>query len=105
LNKRHWKQGVMSEAIEPILQWGFTCLSLQTIRGYVIEENQNAQRLMNKFHFQNERRLEEEFKGRLCKWIVYSLSKDDFINRSGCHAESHFTVSNKSFQRTIDRRR
>ena len=61
----------------------------------MIEENRNAHRLMNKFPFQDERRLEEKFKGRRCKWIVYSLSKDDFIIRSSCHTVSHLTVSKK----------
>ena len=75
----------MSEAMKSILHWGFTYLFLETIKGYVIEENQDAQRLMKKFHFQEERGLEEQFKGRLRKWIVYSLSKDDFATRFSCH--------------------
>ncbi|MBN1982622.1 MAG: GNAT family N-acetyltransferase [Chitinivibrionales bacterium] len=74
-----WNQGIIAEAIQPVIHWGFTGLSLETITASVVDGNERSHRVVRKAGFQEKLAANEMFKGRLCTMTLYTLSKNDFF--------------------------
>ncbi|NLJ81393.1 MAG: GNAT family N-acetyltransferase [Firmicutes bacterium] len=54
LAKRFWGQGLMSEALEVIIPFGFQTMGLHRIQALVVPENTASIHLLEKFGFQKE---------------------------------------------------
>ena len=69
-------QGIMQEALRPVLQYGFNQLDLETIEAYTHEENVASIRFLerNGFHFQKKIREKPNYKkGGPILMAVYAL--------------------------------
>jgi [ribosomal protein S5]-alanine N-acetyltransferase len=62
----HQGKGIMQEVIPAVLDYGFRVMKLQTIEGEVSPENIKSIKLMERFGFRYDRKLEET--------IIYTLS-------------------------------
>ncbi|GAA4276175.1 GNAT family N-acetyltransferase [Aquimarina mytili] len=51
LHPKHQGNGIMSEAIQSILDYGFGKLALERIEAYTHKNNEPSKRLLQKFHF------------------------------------------------------
>ncbi len=51
LDSAYWRQGLMSEALRAILDYGFATMELKTIRARVLADNSASLRLLRKFGF------------------------------------------------------
>ena len=60
---KFWGQGIMSEVIPLICNYGFNQLGLHRIEGFVESDNQNCKKAMSKLDFQHEGTMKDcEFK-------------------------------------------
>ncbi len=82
LNNDSWKRkGIMSEALLPIIKYGFETMKLNRIEAFVGPTNTASLRVMKKFNFTEEGCLRKHF----CKDDVYqdsfafSLLKDEYF--------------------------
>ncbi|WP_309252416.1 GNAT family N-acetyltransferase [Paenibacillus spongiae] len=60
LTKHHWGKGLMSEAMQAVIEYGFTIMKLDVIDATVEPANERSIRLMKQLGFQRERELREE---------------------------------------------
>ena len=75
----YWKQGIMSEALERMLQFGFEELNLHSVEANVNPDNVGSKRLLEKLKFQREAYFRENyfFDGRFIDSEIYCrLAKD-----------------------------
>ncbi|BAB04418.1 GNAT family protein [Halalkalibacterium halodurans] len=86
LSKLYWGQGIASEAIRAVIQYGFEHLELQRIQALIEPPNIPSQRLVEKQGFISEGLLRsyEYTCGKFDDLYMYSLLKRDFdkIHRS-----------------------
>ena len=50
----YWKKGIVREAMEPVLEYGFQELNLHRIEAFVEEDNISSKKALQKMHFQQE---------------------------------------------------
>lgn len=77
----HFKQqGLMKEALLPILRYGFEVLNLQRIEAFIGLKNEASQRLVKHFGFQYEGKMREHYfkNENLEDSLVFSLLKREF---------------------------
>jgi ribosomal-protein-alanine N-acetyltransferase len=70
-----WKQGYMSEAIKPVINYGFNVMKLHSIEANINPSNRASAQLLKKFHFVKEAYFRENyyFNGKFIDSEVYSL--------------------------------
>ncbi|MEM5829863.1 MAG: GNAT family protein [Candidatus Aenigmatarchaeota archaeon] len=82
LARKYWGQGLMSEAVKLILEFGFKKLKLHKIYARVCEPNKRSSHLLEKFGFKLEGKLREHWKGKFSrKWydeFMYGLLKEEW---------------------------
>ncbi|MDQ0416191.1 ribosomal-protein-alanine N-acetyltransferase [Croceifilum oryzae] len=80
LSKEHWNKGIMTEAFQAILQYGFDHMALVRIQGLMELENIASQKLCEKSGFIREGLLRkyEYTVGKFDDMYMYSLLKEDF---------------------------
>lgn len=59
LAKSYWGQGLMQEALVPVITFGFDVMKLHMIYATVEEENERSQRLLEKLNFIRETELKD----------------------------------------------
>lgn len=59
LGKRYWKQGLMTEAVRLILEFGFSQLNLHRIGSGLFEENVASKRVLEKAGFKHEGKIKQ----------------------------------------------
>ncbi len=59
LARRYWKQGIMTEAIQALLHFGFVVRNLHRVEARVRRENEASMRLLQRLGFQEEGLLRE----------------------------------------------
>ena len=80
LVRRDWRQGIMTEAMRAILEYGFEALDLHRIQALVLPENEASIGLLEKLGFRNEGILKDYerwgSKGfvDLCMYAVLSIT-------------------------------
>jgi ribosomal-protein-alanine N-acetyltransferase len=81
LGRAHWGQGIMSEALERVLAFGFGTMELNRIEAAVFPDNIPSHRLLKKLGFQREGVLREyEFlKGEFVDLTMYSLLRREAV--------------------------
>jgi len=84
LSRSFWNQGLMTEALEKVLEYSFFCLGLNRIEGWCITKNQAGLRVMKKNGMRKEGELREfNFqKERFWDFCVYAILRCEFERRS-----------------------
>ncbi|MCA1320985.1 GNAT family N-acetyltransferase [Bacillus tianshenii] len=80
LHRDYWGQGIASESLEAVIQYGFLQLNLQRIEGLIEPANLSSKKLFEKHGFVCEGLLRKyEFTcGKFDDLYMYSLLKEDF---------------------------
>jgi [ribosomal protein S5]-alanine N-acetyltransferase len=76
----YWRKGVMSEVIQPILQFGFEQMELNRIEAFYDPENTASKKTLEKagFIFEGVLRKAAFEKGRFCDAAVCSILKEEY---------------------------
>jgi ribosomal-protein-alanine N-acetyltransferase len=59
LARSYWRQGIMTEALDAIIEFGFRDVGLNRIQAVVMPGNEGSEKLLNKLGFQREGILRE----------------------------------------------
>jgi len=80
LHPDHWGTGIMSEALPPIVSYGFAGLGLRRIEACPLAENRPSRKLLLKLGFKYEGRLRKRifFGGRYLDQLYYGLLREDW---------------------------
>lgn len=81
LAKPYWGQGLMTEAVQRVLDYAFEELSLELVSTYRFSYNQRSGRVMEKMGFVWEGTLRdatERFDGALLDVMCYSISRKEY---------------------------
>lgn len=80
LSKNYWGKGLMSEAIEKLLEFGFKKIKFNRIEAFCNIENLRSARLLNTF-MQKEGSLKQrdKIKDRFCSFNIYSVLRKEYI--------------------------
>jgi ribosomal-protein-alanine N-acetyltransferase len=81
LDKRHWGQGIMTEAMKAVIDFGFERMGLNRIEVYIMPRNKRSQRLARSLGFKREglirQRGYDEF-GKFTDDILFSMLRSDW---------------------------
>lgn len=82
LAKAHWRQGIMTEALGAVIEFGFQAIALNRIEAMVMLENTASVKLLQKLGFLEEGILREYgyWKGQFHDLRIFSLLKKDYQN-------------------------
>jgi len=74
-----WRQGIMTEALTAVLQFGFGAMSLNRAEAIVLVANEASHGLLTRLGFQREGILREYeyLKGRPLDMVMFSLLRSD----------------------------
>jgi [ribosomal protein S5]-alanine N-acetyltransferase len=80
LRPDHWGRGIMSEALPPVLTYGFDKLRLHRIEACPFADNEASRNLLLRLGFKYEGSLRERhrFRGRYLDLTYYGLLKDEW---------------------------
>ncbi|HWO77794.1 MAG TPA: GNAT family N-acetyltransferase [Bacillus sp. (in: firmicutes)] len=80
LSKEYWGQGLMSEVLSCVLEYGFESMELNRIEAILQQENIGSKRVLEKANFKHEGTLEEYvfLKGRFIDTEIMALLKKNF---------------------------
>ncbi len=78
LNKNYWGMGIMREAVEKVIEFGFMELNLEEIYTGVILENKPSYNLLKKIGFREKKTNFQRFliEGKYHDEVILSLSKN-----------------------------
>jgi ribosomal-protein-alanine N-acetyltransferase len=80
LSQKYWGQGLMNEALEPIIRFGFERMKLNRIEATTNAENKRSIKLLEKNGFTREGVMRKKYyyKGKFQDDVMYSLLKDEW---------------------------
>lgn len=80
IHQDYRKQGLMSEAMEAVLDYGFSTLGIHSVKANVDPSNENSIQLLLKHDFQKEAHFRENyfFDGKFIDSAFYCLIKSDW---------------------------
>jgi len=75
LHPKYWRQGIISEAIKAIIDFGFNELKFHSIEAHIDPENTGSEKILQKFNFIKEAYFKENYfyNGQFKDTAVYSL--------------------------------
>jgi len=75
LHPDYWKKGIVSEAVESIITYGFNTLNFHSIEAHIDPTNIGSEKVLQKFKFVKEAYFKENyfFDGQFLDTAVYSL--------------------------------
>ncbi|MDF2453696.1 MAG: acetyltransferase, ribosomal protein N-acetylase [Bacteroidota bacterium] len=75
LHPDFWKQGIISEALETVIHYGFYSMRLHSIEAHIDPANLASEKVLEKFKFVKEAYFKENyfFDGKFLDTAVYSL--------------------------------
>ncbi|QDX93947.1 GNAT family N-acetyltransferase [Brevibacterium sp. JNUCC-42] len=81
LSPEFWQQGIMSEAIQAIVAFGFAKWNLNRIEAFIDPENEGSRRLLTKTGLREEGLLKEYFfeKGNFVDAVIFAILRKEFI--------------------------
>lgn len=81
LGQQYWKQGIMTEALTAILNYGFTNMGYNRVEAFVNVGNDKSEGILKKLSFKLDGTLREyEFaRGKFIDQYCYSLLKSEFL--------------------------
>ena len=79
LHPDYWKKGIVSEAVEEIINYGFNTLNFHSIEAHIDPTNIGSEKVLQKFKFEKEAYFKENYfyHGKFLDTAVFSL-----INKS-----------------------
>ena len=83
LSRKHWNQGITTEAAYKVLSFAFESVGVTRIKARHDIQNISSQRVIEKLGMRREGLLKKFCRNAKGDWIdcqVYSLEKDDFLN-------------------------
>jgi RimJ/RimL family protein N-acetyltransferase len=85
LGPAHWNQGYATEAVQAVLDFGFTTLTMHRIFAEVLAENSASVRVLEKLGMRREARLRHHkyFQDRWWDSCIYALLEDEWRARQG----------------------
>ena len=83
LGRAYWNQGIMSEALRAVLQFGFETLNLNRIEAQHESDNPASGRVMAHVGMRHEGHLRQRIynKGRYADVELYAILREDFLPR------------------------
>lgn len=80
LHPAHWGKGMMTEALRPVLEYGFRGLGLHRIEACPLAGNGSSKNLLAKLGFKDEGNLRQRvfFRGRYIDQVYYGLLKEEW---------------------------
>ncbi|MFD0959651.1 GNAT family N-acetyltransferase [Paenibacillus chungangensis] len=83
LTPEYWRQGIMTEAIAAILQYGFQSLQLNRIEAFIDPANISSRKLLLKAGLAEEGLLRDCFfeKGQFVDAVIFSILRREAVNR------------------------
>jgi ribosomal-protein-alanine N-acetyltransferase len=84
LAKRHWRRGIMFEALTAVLDYAFTSMHMNRLEAFVMPQNEPSSQLLEKLGFQNEGLMREYgyWRGGFHDLMLYSILYDDWQKMS-----------------------
>ena len=84
LSRAYWNQGIMSEALKTVLEFGFTKLGLNRIEAQHESDNPASGRVMIKAGMRHEGTLRQRVynKGRYADVELYAILRSDFCQKT-----------------------
>ncbi len=75
LHPDYWRMGIISEAIEAIINYGFNTLKFHSIEAHIDPTNIGSEKILQKFNFVKEAYFKENFffNGKFLDTAVFSL--------------------------------
>lgn len=75
LHPNYWRKGIVSEAVEAIIKYGFNTLKFHSIEAHIDPTNVGSEKVLQKFSFVKEAYFKENyfFAGQFLDTAVYSL--------------------------------
>jgi ribosomal-protein-alanine N-acetyltransferase len=85
LASAYWRRGIMREALEAILEFGFADLGLNRVEALVMSENNASAGLLRSLGFHEEGLLRQHdyFKGAFHDMRLFALLESEFFDDSG----------------------
>jgi len=82
LHQDYWQQGIMSEALNKVLDYAYATMQLNRIYAVTLTDNKKSCKLLEKFNFQREGHLREysQVKGYAEDVYLYALLKSDLTS-------------------------
>lgn len=83
LTPEYWRNGIMTEAIQKVIDYGFNNLGLNRIEAFVEPENIRSRKVLEKKGFKEEGTLEENFywRNQFVDVVLYALIKKRYLAR------------------------
>jgi ribosomal-protein-alanine N-acetyltransferase len=80
LASAYWGRGLMTEALLPVLRYGFEVMEVHRIEGNTDPQNGASARVLEKLGFQQEARLRENwfYNGAFTDSVIYGLLRREF---------------------------
>ena len=90
LHPDYWGQGYMREALDAILDFGFSELGLNRIEALVMVENERSARLLRALGFQEEGVLRQHdfFKGQFHDMRLFAILADDYYSEDNAEDDA-----------------
>ena len=81
LHPDYWRMGIISEAVEEIINYGFNTLNFHSIEAHIDPNNIGSEKLLQKFNFVKEAYYKENYfyNGQFLDTAVYSLLKSKYL--------------------------
>ncbi|TMV17987.1 GNAT family N-acetyltransferase [Paenibacillus thermoaerophilus] len=81
LAPEYWRRGLMTEALEAIVGYGFSRMALNRIEAYIDPDNFASRRLLENAGFSEEGYLRDCFfeKGRFADAVLFALIRRDYV--------------------------
>jgi ribosomal-protein-alanine N-acetyltransferase len=78
----HWGRGLMTEALRPILRFGFEAMDLHRIEANIDPDNRASRRVLERLGFVREAHLRENwlYDGRFTDSAIYGLLRREFMH-------------------------
>ncbi len=84
LRRDEWRKGIMTEALDAIIDFGFRDMGLQRVEALVLPENVASARLLRTLDFTEEGTLRDydHFKGTFHDMRCFSILKEEYLQAS-----------------------
>jgi len=91
LHRRYWNQGIMTEALNAIIAFGFSQLNLNRIEAQHETSNPASGKVMQHAHMQHEGTLRQRVynKGRFVDVELYAILRKDYLAASSAFRFNH----------------
>lgn len=83
LSPAFWQQGIMTEAVQAIIEFGFSQWNLNRIEAFINPENEGSRKLLTKIGLREEGFLKEYFfeKGCFVDAVIFAILRKEFTNK------------------------